>query len=117
MTDSSGPTPLDFGVARRLNLFAQVVGELGARIVSGAIGPDDPFPKEADLEAQFGVSRSVIREAVKALAAKGLIESRPGSESGFARPCTGTCSTPRCCRGATGRCRHSASSPNCSRCA
>ena len=76
MTDSSGPTPLDFGVARRLNLFAQVVGELGARIVSGAIGPDDPFPKEADLEAQFGVSRSVIREAVKALAAKGLIESR-----------------------------------------
>ena len=62
--------------ARAGNLFAQVVGELGARIVSGAIGPDDPFPKEADLEAQFGVSRSVIREAVKTLAAKGLIESR-----------------------------------------
>ena len=76
MNDASGPAPLDFGVSRRRNLFAQVVGELGARIVSGTIGPDDPFPKEADLEAHFGVSRSVIREAVKALAAKGLIESR-----------------------------------------
>ena len=76
MTDGAAPALLDFGVARKRNLFAQVVGELGARIVSGAIGPDDAFPKEADLEAQLGVSRSVIREAVKALAAKGLIESR-----------------------------------------
>ena len=76
MTDISSPAPHDFGLTRRRNLFAQVVAELGARIVSGAIGPDDAFPKEADLEAQFGVSRSVIREAVKALAAKGLIASR-----------------------------------------
>ena len=61
---------------RRRNLFAQVVEELGVRIVRGDLGSDDPFPKEADLEREFGVSRSVIREAVKALAAKGLLESR-----------------------------------------
>ena len=61
---------------RRRNLFAQVVEELGTRIVRGDLGPDDPFPKEADLEQEFGVSRSVIREAVKALSAKGLLESR-----------------------------------------
>lgn len=61
---------------RRRNLFAQVVEELGTRIVRGDIRPDTAFPKEADLESEFGVSRSVIREAVKTLAAKGLIESR-----------------------------------------
>jgi GntR family galactonate operon transcriptional repressor len=61
---------------RRRNLFAQVVEELGMRIVRGDLGPDDAFPKEADLEREFGVSRSVIREAVKTLAAKGLLESR-----------------------------------------
>ena len=61
---------------RRRNLFAQVVDELGIRIVRGDLNPDEPFPKEADLEAEFGVSRSVIREAVKTLAAKGLLESR-----------------------------------------
>jgi GntR family transcriptional regulator, galactonate operon transcriptional repressor len=61
---------------RKRNLFAQVVEDLGLRIVSGRIEPDAPFPKEADLETEFGVSRSVIREAVKTLAAKGLLESR-----------------------------------------
>ncbi len=62
--------------ARRRNLFAQVVEELGIRIVRGDLAPEAAFPKEADLEAEFGVSRSVIREAVKTLAAKGLLESR-----------------------------------------
>src|SRR5262245_37829695 len=68
--------PLTLSPPRRRNLFAQVVEELGARIVRGDLGPDDQFPKEADLEREFGVSRSVIREAVKTLAAKGLLESR-----------------------------------------
>lgn len=61
---------------RRRNLFAQVVEELGGRIVRGDLGAEAAFPKEADLEKEFGVSRSVIREAVKTLAAKGLLESR-----------------------------------------
>lgn len=61
---------------KRRNLFAQVVEELGIRIVRGDLDPDEAFPKEADLETEFRVSRSVIREAVKTLAAKGLLESR-----------------------------------------
>jgi GntR family transcriptional regulator, galactonate operon transcriptional repressor len=61
---------------RRRNLFAQVVEELGGRIVRGELSPETAFPKEADLEREYGVSRSVIREAVKTLAAKGLLESR-----------------------------------------
>jgi GntR family galactonate operon transcriptional repressor len=62
--------------ARRRNLFARVVKDLGIRIVRGDLNPHEPFPKEADLEAEYSVSRSVVREAVKTLAAKGLLESR-----------------------------------------
>ncbi len=69
------PTAL-FGANRKRNLFAQVVEELGSRIVCGELGPGDAFPNEADLGREFGASRSVIREAVKSLAAKGLLESR-----------------------------------------
>ena len=38
--------------------------------------PGEPFPIEAELGQEYGASRSVIREAVKSLAAKGLLESR-----------------------------------------
>jgi DNA-binding FadR family transcriptional regulator len=62
--------------ARKRNLFSHVVEELGARIVRGDFGPAGALPNEAELSQQFGASRSVIREAVKSLAAKGLIESR-----------------------------------------
>lgn len=75
MNDKFAP-PLFTGASRKRNLFAQVVEELGIRIVSGDLKPDEPFPKEADLEREYGVSRSVIREAVKTLAAKGLLESK-----------------------------------------
>jgi GntR family transcriptional regulator, galactonate operon transcriptional repressor len=68
--------PLRIGSGRKRNLFGHVVEELGIRIVRGDLGPDEPFPKEADLEREYGVSRSVIREAVKTLAAKGLLESK-----------------------------------------
>jgi GntR family galactonate operon transcriptional repressor len=69
------PTAL-FGASRKPSLFARVVEDLGSRIVRGDLRPGDPFPNEADLGREFGASRSVIREAVKSLAAKGLLESR-----------------------------------------
>ena len=64
------------GQGRKRSLFAHVVEEIGSRIVSGALKPTDPLPNEAVLGREFGASRSVIREAVKSLAAKGLLESR-----------------------------------------
>jgi DNA-binding FadR family transcriptional regulator len=65
-----------FGTGRKRNLFAHVADALGGRIVRGDLKPGDPLPVEAELGLEFGASRSVIREAVKALAAKGLLESR-----------------------------------------
>ena len=62
--------------SRKRNLFTHVVEELGSRIVRGEFGPSGALPNESVLSQEFGASRSVIREAVKSLAAKGLIESR-----------------------------------------
>jgi GntR family transcriptional regulator, galactonate operon transcriptional repressor len=58
------------------NLFTHVVENLGVRIIKGELSPSMPFPKEADLGVEYAASRSVIREAVKSLAARGLIASR-----------------------------------------
>jgi GntR family transcriptional regulator, galactonate operon transcriptional repressor len=62
--------------ARKRNLFAHVVESLGARIVGGALRPGDTLPNEAELGRALGASRSVVREAVKSLAGKGLVEPR-----------------------------------------
>jgi GntR family galactonate operon transcriptional repressor len=72
------PTGMRFPGRRspKRSLFAHVVESLGARIVRGELGAAMPFPKEADLSVEYAASRSVIREAVKALAARGLIASQ-----------------------------------------
>jgi DNA-binding FadR family transcriptional regulator len=62
---------------RRLNLFGQVVEELGRRIVRGEFGDPGILPIEPQLAAALGVSRNLLREAVKALASKGLLEVGP----------------------------------------
>ncbi len=58
------------------NLTSRIVESLGRAIVAGDY-VDLPFPIEADISQQFSASRSVTREAVKMLTAKGLIASRP----------------------------------------
>lgn len=50
--------------------------EIGRRIVGGGLEPGDLLP-EAELIAELDVSRTVLREAIKVLAAKGLVEARP----------------------------------------
>ncbi|MES2822966.1 MAG: FadR/GntR family transcriptional regulator [Pseudomonadota bacterium] len=59
------------------NLTYNLTQQLGAAIVRGHYAIDKPFPTEAELSIQFNISRSVTREAVKMLTAKGLIASRP----------------------------------------
>ncbi len=60
----------------RRNLCGQVVHDLGCQILAGDVKPGDPLPQEAVLCDKMGVSRTVIREAIKSLAAKGLVDSR-----------------------------------------
>ena len=59
------------------SLREQVLHAIGIRIIGGELQPGDVLPKEDTLSKEYGVSRTVIREAVKGLAARGLVESRP----------------------------------------
>lgn len=56
---------------------AQVTDALGRDIVAGRIAAGDLLPGDEPLAARFGVSRTVLRETFKTLAAKGLVQARP----------------------------------------
>ena len=59
------------------NLHGHVVQVLGQRIVSGAIKQGEVLPPEATMAEEMEVSRTSLREAMKVLSAKGLVEARP----------------------------------------
>src|SRR5258708_31427297 len=62
---------------RGQTLTYSVADSLGTAIVTGVYTAGNPMPIEAELCQQYGASRSVVREAVKMLTAKGLLGSRP----------------------------------------
>jgi DNA-binding FadR family transcriptional regulator len=62
----------------RLTLTDQLLEALGQAIVSGEFD-GKKFPSEAEISRRHGISRSITREAVKMLAAKGMISARPRS--------------------------------------
>jgi GntR family transcriptional regulator, transcriptional repressor for pyruvate dehydrogenase complex len=66
-------------VTRHPGLADKVAVLMLEKITSGPLRPGDSLPSERELGEQFGVSRTVIREAVRSLVAKGLIEVRSGS--------------------------------------
>src|SRR5215212_6295843 len=64
---------------REQRLYERVVGKVLELISSGAWKPGYRLPPERELSESFGVSRTVVREAVKALEARGVLESTTGS--------------------------------------
>jgi DNA-binding FadR family transcriptional regulator len=54
----------------------QVMDAIGRDIVTGKLAPGSPLPSEDALLNQYGVSRTVLREALQVLSAKGMVESR-----------------------------------------
>ncbi len=65
------PTPI------RPRVHREVVETLARRILSGSIKPGEALPNTQDLSGALGVSRSALREAIKVLSAKGMLEVRP----------------------------------------
>ncbi len=64
---------------RRPRTLAQVlVGALEERIREGCLPPGEKLPTEAAIMAEFGVSRTVVREAISRLQAAGLVSTRHG---------------------------------------
>ncbi|OBU67928.1 transcriptional regulator [Stenotrophomonas maltophilia] len=68
------------------NLYDQVTQEIGQRIVSGAIKPGEFLPKEELLAQTLSVSRTALREGLKVLGSKGLIETRQKTGSRVREP-------------------------------
>ncbi|MEX0853913.1 MAG: FadR/GntR family transcriptional regulator [Bauldia sp.] len=54
-----------------------VAGVLGRRIVAGRYHPGEALPTEPEMQEEFGVSRTAVREAIRLLSGKGLTVSRP----------------------------------------
>ena len=63
---------------RASRLYEQIVQQIEESIRKGALKAGDQLPAERELAQRFGVSRTAVREAVKSLAEKGLVESFSG---------------------------------------
>ena len=59
-------------------LYEQMAERIRQAIINGDISTGDRLPNERDLAKQYGVSRTVVREAIKTLRQEGLVEVRPG---------------------------------------
>jgi GntR family transcriptional repressor for pyruvate dehydrogenase complex len=65
--------------ARKPKLAARLVSAIQTRIGQGLLVPGDRLETETELAARFAVSRTVVREAIATLAARGLVEARQGA--------------------------------------
>lgn len=59
------------------NFHSFVINEIGAGVIAGRYPVGSVLPNDSELIEQFNVSRTVLREALKTLEAKGLLEARP----------------------------------------
>ena len=64
-------------MAKREPSHIKISRDLGVAIVTGRYEIGSVLPGEIEIAEEFGVSRSVVREALRMLSARGLIESRP----------------------------------------
>jgi GntR family transcriptional repressor for pyruvate dehydrogenase complex len=67
-----------YKTVRTSRLYEQIVQQIEESILKGALKPGDQLPAERELAQNFGVSRTAVREAVKALREKGLVEAYSG---------------------------------------
>src|SRR6267143_4630716 len=67
-----------YKLVRTSRLYEQIVQQIEESILKGDLKPGDQLPAERELAQRFGVSRTAVREAVKALREKGLVEAFSG---------------------------------------
>lgn len=83
MTDDGKITAASAGAFRPLrptrNLSSKLIERLSEEITSGNLEPNTRLPTEQEMIATFGVSRTVVREAIAGLRVEGLVESRQGA--------------------------------------
>ncbi|OCX64474.1 GntR family transcriptional regulator [Thioclava sp. SK-1] len=65
-------------IKRVAHLPTRIASEFAKRIYEGSLQPGDKLPTEHMMAKTFGVSRTVVREAIAQLRSEGLVESRQG---------------------------------------
>lgn len=75
--ESLGTKPM-YRTVKTSRLYEQIVQQVEDSILKGQLKPGDQLPAERDLAHSFGVSRTAVREAVKTLREKGLVEAYSG---------------------------------------
>jgi len=72
------PTKPVYRTVKASRLYEQIVQQVEESITKGQLRPGDQLPAERELALRFGVSRTAVREAVKTLREKGLVEAYSG---------------------------------------
>jgi GntR family transcriptional regulator, transcriptional repressor for pyruvate dehydrogenase complex len=67
-----------YKVIRNSRLYEKIVQQIEESVLNGSLKPGDQLPAERELAQRLGVSRTAVREAVKALREKGLVEAYSG---------------------------------------
>lgn len=67
-----------YKVIQNSRLYEQIVQQIEESILTGELSEGSQLPAERDLAKQFGVSRTAVREAIKSLQEKGLVDAFPG---------------------------------------
>src|SRR5467141_1192806 len=77
MVESVAPKVV-YRTVKTSRLYEQIVQQVEESILKGDLKAGDQLPAERELAQRFGVSRTAVREAVKALREKGLVEAYSG---------------------------------------
>ncbi|HTQ87314.1 MAG TPA: FadR/GntR family transcriptional regulator [Candidatus Solibacter sp.] len=74
----TAPVKVELETIQKTKVYEEVAAQLERRILDGALKPGDKLPPERELAERFDVSRSAVREAIRSLELRGLVEPRPG---------------------------------------
>lgn len=71
-----------FQQVQPVRLYQRIVEQIEDALSRGELKPGQRLPSERELVAQFGASRSTVREALRVLESNGVVRSRPGDPDG-----------------------------------
>src|SRR5260370_42246641 len=76
------PTPLKFQPIHVRRTFEEICERIREQLALGVLKPGDKLPRERDLAEQLGVSRNVLKEALRSLEMAGLLRLQKGVQGG-----------------------------------
>src|ERR1700690_2035542 len=79
---TASPVPIEFRPIRTRRAFEEICERIREQLALGVLKPGDKLPPERDLAQQLGVSRNVLREALRSLEMAGVLRLQKGVKGG-----------------------------------